>query len=138
MWVNEILGSEGTAPAGFSKDVLGRVWMQGALMATDGPGGDGRCNQADAGETEDGIVFILPEGYRSAYFDLSGLAQRILLAPDQGAKYTDLALPPGAVFSVLEFNALLDGVSFAAADRDATAATEPAKVSAKALTALTR
>jgi hypothetical protein len=135
VWENGIEGATGLAPTGFAKDTFGRVWLQGVAKVTNGPGGDGRCDAREAGESEDGLVFELPPGYRPAHFDLSGLRQLLLLAPDAGAEFTGTTIPPGGVYSALQGNAVLDGLSIRPNDGTA-GSSKPAEVSVKSLAAL--
>ncbi len=135
MWTNGIDGATGITPTGFAKDTFGRVWLQGVATVKDGPGGDGRCDYSEAGEAEDGLAFVLPPGYRPGYFDLSGLRQFILIAPDAGAEFSGTTIPPGGVYSALKGNAVLDGLSIRADDGTAGSA-KPAEVSVKSLVAL--
>ena len=133
VWKPEVDYIPGTAPAGFAKDALGRVWLRGVPSATAGPGGDGVCNPQDPGEAEDGLVFVLPPDYRPAFFDISGLAHGIVIAPDAGATLNDNPIPPGGVNSVLAGVAALDGVSFRAATGEEKAAGTRANVSLETL-----
>jgi hypothetical protein len=136
VWKNGVEGITGTAPAGFARDALGRVWLRGVLAATDGPGGDGKCDATDPGEGEDGLVFVLPRGYRPAYFDLSGLPDGNVAAPEAGATLQGTTIPAGGVYSALAGTAVLDGVTIAAATGPARSAAPPAKVSLRALARL--
>jgi hypothetical protein len=136
VWKNGLEYAPGTAPAGFAKDALGRVWLRGIVTATDGTGGDAKCDPGEAGEAEDGLVFILPPDYRPAYFDVSGLAHGIVIAPDAGAKLNGTTIPPGGVYSVLRGNGVLDGVSIRAATGKTLSASEPAQVSLRDLSRL--
>ena len=133
VWKQAVDNIPGTSPAGFAKDALGRVWLRGVLSATAGPGGDGVCNPGDPGESEDGLVFVLPPSYRPAFFDISGLAHAIVIAPDAGAKLNDNPIPPGGVNSVLNGVAVLDGVSIRAATGAEKAAGTRADVSLETL-----
>ncbi len=69
-WRN--LGAAGapTDPIAFYKDPLGIVHLEGTAQAFNGPGGDKACNPSSAGDAFDGIVFILPPGYRPATVDI--------------------------------------------------------------------
>jgi hypothetical protein len=136
VWKNGLDNAPGTAPAGFASDALGRVWLRGLVTATAGAGGDGKCDPADPGEAEDGLVFVLPTAYRPAFFDVSGLANAIVIAPDTGAVLNGAPIPPGGVHSVLVGNAVLDGVSIEAATRATRSAAPPAQVSLRALNRL--
>ena len=138
VWSDGLANTEGLAPSGFAKDAFGRVSLQGVATATDGPGGDGRCNASDPGEAEDGLVFALPPSYRPAYFDLSGLAHQLLIAPDEGAEFSGTTIPPGGVYSALNGNAALDGVSIRAASGAAGSAGKPADISPKGIAELAR
>ena len=136
VWTDGLEYARGLARTGFAKDAFGRIWLQGVATATDGPGGDGRCDFADPGESEDGLAFALPSGYRPEHFDISGLRQGILIAPDAGAEFSGTVIPPGGVYSALKGNAVLDGVSIRAATSKAAASAQPAKVSLRALAAI--
>jgi hypothetical protein len=133
VWKNGFEAAAGTAPTGFARDVHGRVWLRGLATATAGPGGDAKCDPADPGEAEDGLVFVLPPAYRPAFLDVSGIAHAIVIAPDAGAVLNGNSIPPGGVHSQLAGNALLDGISIQAARGTAQAAQTPAKVSLQAL-----
>jgi hypothetical protein len=133
VWKNGLENAPGTAPAGFAKDALGRVRLRGVLTATNGPGGDGVCDSSQEGEAEDGLVFVLPPGYRPGFFDISGLAHAIVIAPDAGAVLNDSPIPAGGVQSVLATNAVLDGVTIEAATGATGAAAKRADVSLQAL-----
>ncbi len=133
VWTNGLENAPGTAPAGFAKDALGRVRLRGVLTATAGPGGDGVCDPTQADESEDGLVFVLPPAYRPGFFDISGLAHGIVIAPDAGAVLNGGPIPPGGVHSVLGGNAAMDGVYFDAATPADRAAATPARLSLKAL-----
>lgn len=125
VWTSGLENAPGTAPIGFAKDALGRVRLRGIGTATAGPGGDQTCNPDDPGEAEDGLVFVLPPAYRPAFFDVSGLAHALVVAPDAGAKLNDNPIPPGGVLSVIKTNAVLDGVMFDAATGAAAATARP-------------
>jgi hypothetical protein len=133
VWTSGLENAPGTAPPGFAKDALGRVWLRGVLTATAGPGGDGVCNPNDPNEAEDSLVFVLPPAYRPAFFDISGLAHAIVIASDAGAALNGNSIPPGGVQSVLEGVAVLEGVSIRAATGTERAAATRAKVSLQAL-----
>jgi hypothetical protein len=128
VWKN---GADSTfAPASFQKDALGRVHLRGVVSGADGTGGDGKCDSAQPGEAEDGVVFILPEGYRPEYVSLSAIVAQIAILPDQGALFASGPVPPGAVFSALTSTAALDSASFSAASAaTAQQAKAPAKLS---------
>jgi hypothetical protein len=132
VWTSGLENAPGTAPIGFAKDALGRVRLRGIGTATAGPGGDQTCNPDDPGEAEDGLVFVLPPAYRPGFFDVSGLAHALVVAPDAGAKLNDNPIPPGGVLSVIKTNAVLDGVMFDAATGAAGATARP-NVSLQAL-----
>lgn len=136
VWKLAVDNIPGTSPAGFAKHALGRVWLRGVLSATAGPDGGGVCNPGDPGESEDGLVFVLPPSYRPAFFDISGLAHAIVIAPDAGAKLNDNPIAPGGVNSVLAGVAVLDGVSIRAATGTGQTAQARANVSLQALRAL--
>ena len=137
VWKNGVDGvAAGTAPAGFARDALGRVWLRGLLAGSAGPGGDGKCDPGDPGEAKDGLVFVLPSSYRPAFFDASGLAHAIVIASDAGAEFNGVTIPAGGVYSALAGTAVLDGVSIRAATGAARSAQAPAKVSLRALTRL--
>jgi hypothetical protein len=121
-----------------SPDALGRVRLRGIGTATAGPGGDKACNPSDPGEAEDGLVFVLPPAYRPGFFDVSGLAHALVVAPDAGATLNDNPIPPGGVLSVISGNAVLDGVMFDAATGAAQAAATRPHVSLQALRKLAR
>jgi hypothetical protein len=133
VWKNGLDNAPGTAPAGFAKDALGRVRLRGVLTATAGTGGDGVCNPNDPNEAEDGLVFVLPPAYRPAFFDVSGLAHGIVIAPDAGASLNGNSIPAGGVHSVLTGNAVPEGVSIEAATGKQQAAGTRAKVSLETL-----
>ena len=136
VWTDGLEYAKGLARSGFAKDAFGRIWLQGVATATDGPGGDGRCDFADPGESEDGLAFALPSGYRPEHFDISGLRQGILIAPDAGAEFSGTAIPPGGVYSALKGNAVLDGVSIRAATGKAASSAQPAEISLRGLAAM--
>ena len=133
IWKNGLENAPGTAPPGFAKDALGRVRLRGVLTATNGPGGDSVCDSSQEGEAEDGLVFALPPGYRPGFFDISGLAHAIVIAPDAGAELNGSAIPAGGVQSVLAANAVLDGVTIEAATGTRAAAGTRAKLSLQTL-----
>jgi hypothetical protein len=138
VWTDGLDYATGLARTGFAKDAFGRVWLQGVATATHGPGGDGRCDFSETGEAEDGLAFVLPPGYRTEHFDLSGLRQGIVIAPDAGAEFSGTVVPPGGVYSALKGIAVLDGVSFRAATGKAASAAQPAEVSVRGLAAMAR
>jgi hypothetical protein len=138
VWTSGLPNAPGTAPPGFAKDALGRVWLRGIATAGAGTGGDGRCDPADTGEAEDGLVFVLPPAYRPAFFDVSGLAHAIVIAPDAGAVLNDSTIPAGGVHSVLAATAVMDGVSVRAATAEERSASTRATVSLGALARLAR
>ena len=133
MWTNGITGVEGTAQAGFARDVLGRVHLRGLVTVSAGSGGDGICDQNEPDEGEDGLVFVLPRAYQPASFDVSGLANGIVIAPKAGAVLSGKPIPPGGVYSALDGLAVLDGVSFRAAPTTSQAASSPARISLREL-----
>jgi hypothetical protein len=101
----------------YYKDHLGIVHLGGIAIASDGAGGDGTC--ALATETEDGIVFRLPQAYRPLSTELHGVSGDITMivvgktALDAGT----IVLPAGTVFSSSSFDppqAALDGITFRA------------------------
>lgn len=115
VWAHGLEGVEGAAPVSFRKDALGRVQLRGLASATDGPGGDGVCDEDAPGEAEDGIVFVLPAGYRPQHLDLSLLGNAAVIVPSGGAVIGDNALPGGAVVGLISAPgpvAFLDGGSF--------------------------
>jgi hypothetical protein len=130
-WRN--LGAAGspTDPIAFYKDPLGIVHLEGTAQAFDGPGGDKACNPSSTGDAFDGIVFILPPGYRPANVDVfppggvrqlvgseaiivAGVAETPIGGP------AGVTLPPGAVVAPLVTTpgnrpaAVLGGITFRA------------------------
>jgi hypothetical protein len=132
VWKSGFDSAPGTAPVGFAKDALGRVRLRGIATATNGDGGDKVCKQSDPGEAEDGLVFVLPSAYRPGFFDVSGLAHALVVAPDAGATLNGNQIPPGGVVSLIDMNAVLDGVMFDVATGGQAAAARP-KLSIEAL-----
>jgi hypothetical protein len=143
VWENGYYTASGTGPASFAKDVLGQVHLHGILTATSGTGGDGACDPQDTGEAEDGVVFVLPGGYRPALLDFSGADHGIVLAPDAGATINDVPIQAGAVYASTARasaggGAVLDGVLFTASTGRPQTAGAPAEVPLQALRRLSR
>jgi hypothetical protein len=132
LWKPGIPTIDGTAPVSFAKDTLGNVVLRGAATPTDGTGGDAKCDPAQAGESEDGIAFTLPPGYRPGYVDLSGLAAGPIVAPDAGAIAGPYTLSGGAVFAAMPGPLVLDSVEFRPAE-GANTASAPARISLRTL-----
>jgi hypothetical protein len=131
---NDCVWSKFSAPGldvfespGFYKDPLGRVYLTGALAAHDGPGGDAAC---DGDDVNDGLLFILPPGYRPLKLDIvtayqftggfDGVAQLLINGPTTINLGPGVILPAGAVIPIKVGGAdgdqaLLDGLSFRAA-----------------------
>ena len=132
VWTND--PSSGFAPASFQKDALGRVHLRGQAFGSDGPGGDGDCDPNEAGEAEDGVVFILPPRYRPKYVTISTSVAQIAVVPPQGAVFANGPVPPGAVFSALTSTAGFDDAEFTAASPAAALrAKAPVKLSLRDL-----
>jgi hypothetical protein len=93
-------------PVGFVKDPHGFVHLEGSALVADGTGGDARCNFG--AESLDGVIFVLPPGYRPANVEsfparrLIGNEPAVVVA---GTADTVIGLPPipplpaGAVFA---------------------------------------
>ena len=105
-------GVTGQAPAGFFKDQIGQVHLQGIALADDGTGGDATCTTSPT-QLDDGVVFTLPAGYTPAtlQFVASAGGDLVLVSPASGAKFSNVDLPPGTVWAQ-DDSALLDGVTF--------------------------
>jgi hypothetical protein len=104
-------------PASFFKDADGIVHLAGLPLASDGPGGDGLCD-----DTSDLMIFQLPAGYQPDHLELfpSGntTIQLNLIAPETGATIGGQLFPPGTVLvpSISGGSATtLDGITFRAA-----------------------
>jgi hypothetical protein len=130
-WRNLGVPGSPTDPIAFYKDPLGIVHLEGTAQALDGPGGDKACNPSRAGDAFDGIVFILPPGYRPADVDVfpaGGVRQlvgseAIIVAGASGTPIggpASVTLPPGAVVAPLVTTpgnhpaAVLGGITFRA------------------------
>jgi hypothetical protein len=98
----------------FYKDAHGVVRLTGALASTDGPGGDGTCD-----DQEDGFIFTLPAGYRPpeimAFTSLG--TEQIVVIGSQDVVAPGVFLPAGtvALSGVSATSLILDEVSFRAA-----------------------
>jgi hypothetical protein len=110
-------------PAGFYKDPFGLVHLEGTAFNVGGEGGDGQCNFGQ--QSLDGVIFILPPGYRPDGIETFP-ARRVLGNEAaifvNGENPTPLApglpdLPPGAVYATdhREPGASIGGIIFRAA-----------------------
>jgi hypothetical protein len=114
----------GIGPLTFYKDPYGVVRLAGLAIGADAAGGDGDCDPTDPGETEDGVVFALPPGYRPAGLIYGVAAGGALIAPDAGANFLGLTIEAGGVFSIGS-SLVGDLVSFrAATPAEATASAQ--------------
>jgi len=105
-------------PVSYFKDPIGIVHLAGVVEATDGPGGDGVCD-----EPADGRAFTLPVGYRPATTEYQWGAGGIIISPAGGATVGGVFLPAGTVLvNAAAHNEVLDGVTFRAATAPASAA----------------
>lgn len=113
VWGNPQPGDpvSGMRPAGFYRDPLGIVRMQGVAIPHAGPAGDGMCNPGAPGESEDGIVFALPAGYEPSALVLAGPGS--LITGAGGASLSGVEVPPNSVFG--GGSATLDGAAYRAA-----------------------
>jgi hypothetical protein len=118
------------AAAGFGrvsyyKDEIGYVRMSGVAIASDGPGGDGVCDLNDPGESEDGVVFKLPDDYVPAELVLTfGINGPTGVTPPGGAIF-DGPVPGGVVYAAE--GAFLSGINYepASSARNARIAARP-------------
>ncbi len=117
------------APTSFRKDPFGRVLLRGAAFASDGPGGDGACDSTQADEAEDGVVFVLPRGYRPQYVSLSAAVYQIAAIPERGAVFATGTVPGGAVLTAGEIAAFDDAEFDAAPAGSPRSAQAPADLS---------
>jgi hypothetical protein len=135
VWANPgpPIAIQGLNPAAFYRDPYGVVHLSGFVSGTDAAGGDGACGGTDA--VEDGIVFILPAGYRPENAELHSTGSLVaLIAPDEGAAINGETVPPGAVVATSPPPANqqgLDGITFRAAGAG-TAGIEAASAPARA------
>jgi hypothetical protein len=128
------------------KDALGRVSLQGVAGATDGPGGDGECdNQPDPEAAQDLTIATLPPSQQpaSTKFFSSGPTSSVIVIGVNGATVGFTSVPPGAVIAQSVINpgpspVLLDGISFEAADATTVGGTgdRPDRISPKLLRSL--
>jgi hypothetical protein len=118
------------AVAGFGrvsyyKDEIGYVRMSGVAIASDGPGGDGVCDLNDPGESEDGVVFELPDDYLPSELVLTfGIDGPTGVTPAGGAIF-EAPVPGGVVYAAE--GAFLSGINYepASSARSARIAARP-------------
>lgn len=116
VWGPTLAAGIGLNPIAFYKDPLDVVHLVGSAAAQDGAGGDGSCDATVAGEVEDGIVFILPSGYRPENVQLGGFGGgEVLIFPEEGGAISGDVVPGGAVLSASSGTAALDGITLRAA-----------------------
>ncbi len=101
----------------YYKDHLGIVHLGGVAIASDGAGGDGVCDPST--ETEDGIVFRLPQAYRPQFSEIhGGTADVTTIVVGKTALNTGtFVLPAGTVYTSSTFappQAAMDGITFRA------------------------
>ena len=119
-------GADPFESPGFYRDPYGQVHLTGALVNSDGPGGDVACDGDDINES---IIFTLPPGYRplklnvlnAFQFDgVNGVVEQLIVNGDAPVVSGPVVVPPGAVipFSLGADEGqqvILDGLNFRAA-----------------------
>ena len=104
----------GLAHASYQKDRFGMVHLAGVVVDADAPGGDATCDTSDPGESEDGIVMVLPKKLRPERTQLAVSAltgSPVVVVGNQPLVDGSLVLPPGAVYSS-NGGAVLDGIAY--------------------------
>ncbi|WP_141015408.1 hypothetical protein [Nocardioides sambongensis] len=114
VWRSAAAVISGIQPPAFRKDRFGTIHLVGVVIGADGPGGDASCDGAT--ESEDPVIFVLPQAYRPARTLIRpvGPDGSIIVVGPSGLFAPGATLPPGAVAWAgdPEFGALLDGISY--------------------------
>lgn len=104
----------GLAKASVLLDRFGRVHLAGVAVESDAPGGDAACDSSAVGETEDGIIMVLPKPLRPerTQIAMTGLGSgQVIVVGNQPLVSGSTFLPAGSVFAS-SGGALLDGISY--------------------------
>ena len=117
VWTDAAALIPGLSAPSFRVDRFGTVHLAGIVQRVNGPGGDATCDPSAVGETEDGIVMVLPSRLRPGktqirFQGLSGDA--IIIVGPNGLVSGPTALPAGAVY-VSGSGAIFDGITYEAA-----------------------
>ena len=116
LWSNlGMFGIMRTAPAAFYKDAYGVVHLLGVTHQTPGSFGDQTCDDTGPESLEDGVVFVLPPGYRPQYDEaiVGASSGTTFIVGNSDLVTPQGTLPAGAVFATVR--AVLDGFTFRAA-----------------------
>ena len=119
LWASSTTSPLRINPVAFYKDAFGRVHLSGAAVPADGPGGDAMCGGAGDEVVEDGIAFVLPEGYAPANDELrppvGGGGTLVISAARRSSSRASTSRPARSINAGGGGGILLEGISFRAA-----------------------